>query len=160
MARLQAIFPSGVCDWTKSGVNQVAVLPWPTSAATGVINLTQCVNPVDGGANGLCTPPLAVSIAPQAINLRSGNGVVTAYVTAAAGYDLSQWSVSNVTLNGAAATSGALSSDGRTFVATFAKSALAGLSDGDVVPVTVAGTLARNGNQGRFIATDSVKVMH
>ena len=26
--RLRTIFPSGVCDWSKRGVNQVRVLPW------------------------------------------------------------------------------------------------------------------------------------
>jgi hypothetical protein len=30
MARLQAIFPSGTCDWGKPGVNQTKVLPWPS----------------------------------------------------------------------------------------------------------------------------------
>jgi Tannase-like family of unknown function (DUF6351) len=160
MARLQAIFPTGVCDWSKPGVNQIHVYQWPTSPATGVINLTRCVNPVDGGVNGLCTPPIQVSIGPQSINLRTGNGVVTAYITAAAGYALSQWTISNVTLNGAAATSVALSSDGGTYVATFAKSALSGLSAGDSVILTVEGTLAKNGNQGQFVATDSVKVMN
>jgi hypothetical protein len=28
LARLKVIFPDGVCDWTKSGVNQVPVMPW------------------------------------------------------------------------------------------------------------------------------------
>jgi hypothetical protein len=28
LARLKQIFPSGVCDWSKPGVNQVAVKPW------------------------------------------------------------------------------------------------------------------------------------
>lgn len=27
-ARLKAIFPTGVCDWSKRGVNQVPVVPW------------------------------------------------------------------------------------------------------------------------------------
>jgi len=53
-----------------------------------------------------------------------------------------------------------LSSDGGTYVATFAKSALSGLSAGDSVMLTVAGTLAKNGNQGAFVVTDSVKVMN
>ena len=160
MARLQAIFPTGVCDWSKPGVNHVSVLPWPTSPATGVINLTECVNPFDGGANGLCLPPVAVAITPQSINLRSGSGLVTASITLAPGFDLTQWTVSNVTLNGAPAVSGALSSDGGTYVATFNKSQLSGLSAGDSVILTVAGTLQRNGNQGQFVVTDSVKVMN
>ena len=28
LARLKVIFPDGVCDWSKSGVNQVPVTPW------------------------------------------------------------------------------------------------------------------------------------
>ena len=27
-ARLDAIFPGGVCDWSKPGVNQTPVVPW------------------------------------------------------------------------------------------------------------------------------------
>ena len=30
MTRLQAVFPSGVCDWTKTGVNQTGVVPMPS----------------------------------------------------------------------------------------------------------------------------------
>jgi len=30
MAQLQAIFPSGTCDWSKPGVNQTKLLPWPS----------------------------------------------------------------------------------------------------------------------------------
>jgi hypothetical protein len=32
-ARLQAVFPNGVCDWSKPGVDQVPSLPWTTFAA-------------------------------------------------------------------------------------------------------------------------------
>jgi hypothetical protein len=28
MAQLQAIFPSGVCDWSKPGINRTNVVPW------------------------------------------------------------------------------------------------------------------------------------
>jgi len=28
LQRLRAIFPSGVCDWSKPGVGQTRVLPW------------------------------------------------------------------------------------------------------------------------------------
>jgi hypothetical protein len=31
--RLQAVFPTGVCDWTKPGVEQAPVNPWTTFAA-------------------------------------------------------------------------------------------------------------------------------
>ncbi len=33
MARLAAVFPDGVCDWSQPGVGQVAVVPWTTFAA-------------------------------------------------------------------------------------------------------------------------------
>ena len=29
-ARLNSIFPNGVCDWSKPGVNQTGVVPWPS----------------------------------------------------------------------------------------------------------------------------------
>jgi hypothetical protein len=32
-SRLQAVFPTGVCDWTKPGVAQTPVNPWTTFAA-------------------------------------------------------------------------------------------------------------------------------
>jgi Tannase-like family of unknown function (DUF6351) len=28
LGRLQGIFPLGVCDWTRAGVNQTAVVPY------------------------------------------------------------------------------------------------------------------------------------
>jgi len=28
LTRLQSIFPDGVCDWSKRGVNQTGVVPW------------------------------------------------------------------------------------------------------------------------------------
>jgi len=30
IARLNSIFPAGVCDWSKPGVNQTGVVPWPS----------------------------------------------------------------------------------------------------------------------------------
>jgi len=33
LARLQAVFPNGVCDWSKRGVDQVTSVPWTTFKA-------------------------------------------------------------------------------------------------------------------------------
>lgn len=30
LARLKTIFPNGVCDWSKPGINQVPLIPWPS----------------------------------------------------------------------------------------------------------------------------------
>ncbi len=158
MARLQSIFPSGVCDWSKPGVNHVGVLPWPTVPLTGEVDLSLCVNPIDGGANSLCLPPLAVDVTPVSINLRNGNGLITAVITAAPGYDLAQWTMTDVTLNGTAAASVAPSSDGSSVVATFTKSALSALPAGNAV-LAIAGVLQRNGNEGQFVTTDSVTII-
>lgn len=95
----------------------------------------------------MCLPPVAVGITPESINLRSGNGLVTAFITLAPGFDLTQWTVSNVTLNGVPAVSGALSSDGGTYVTTFDKGQLSGLGVGDSVTLSVAGSLQRSGNE-------------
>ncbi len=160
MTRLQTIFPNGVCDWSKPGVNQVSVLPWPTSPAAGVIDLTPCFGAVDGAASGLCTPPVVLYVAPRAINLRGGgNGTVSAMIVAAPGFNLSQWTIGGVTLSGAPAMSGSLSTDGTTYTATFSRSQLASLPAGDSVVLTINGTMQQNGNQGAFVATDTVKVM-
>lgn len=43
LARLNAIFPSGTCDWTKPGVGQTRVVTWPSvgpSAANRIFDVT------------------------------------------------------------------------------------------------------------------------
>ncbi len=158
MTRLQAIFPTGVCDWSKPGVDQVNVLPWPTSPAAGVIHLTQCVSGYES-PTGLCLPPVTASVEPQAINLRSGQGVVTATLKLAPGLDLTQWTLSDVALNGVPAVAAAPSADGTSYVATFSKGQLWNLAAGDDVSITLTGTLHKGGDEGQFVAVDAVKVM-
>ena len=158
-ARFQLIFPGGVCDWSNKGVNHVSVLPWPSSPATGVVNMTPCHHVLRGSTNAeLCLPPVEVRIDPRSINLKSGNGWVTASLTSTTGQELTAWAISNVTLNGVAAASTALSSDGRSYTAKFAKSQFGGLPVGNAVVLSLAGTLQKGGDQGQFIAADLVKV--
>ena len=33
LAKLKSIFPSGVCDWSKHGVNEVRLVPWASFGA-------------------------------------------------------------------------------------------------------------------------------
>ncbi len=156
--RLQSIFPDGVCDWSRKGINHVSVLPWPASPATGVVNMTPCRNVLGGSTNAdLCLPPVEVRIDPQSLNLK-GNGWVTATITATSGQKLKDWAISGVTLNGVAAASTWLSGDGGSVVARFAKSQLGGLPRGNAVVLSVAGTMQRDGDQGQFVAADLVKV--
>jgi hypothetical protein len=156
--RLQSIFPDGVCDWSKKGINPVSVLPWPASPATGVVNMTPCRNVLRGSTNAdLCLPPVEVSIEPESIHLK-GDGWVTATITATSKQKLADWAIRGVTLNGVAAASTALLGDGSSFVARFAKSQLAGLPLGKAVVLSVAGTMQKDGDQGQFIAADVVNV--
>ena len=44
LARLQAIFPTGTCDWSKAGLGQVAVVPYPSvgpSPVNRVVDITR-----------------------------------------------------------------------------------------------------------------------
>jgi hypothetical protein len=160
LAQLRAIFPGGVCDWSKPGVNQIKVYDWPTVPTVGVVDLSPCVNPADdAAADARCTPPLEVRLVPDVLNLRTSQGLVTAVITAAPGYDLRQWSIDDVKLGNAGALSGALSANGQTYVATFRKSGLTGLSAG-VATLAVNGTLQRNGNEGQFVAATTATVLH
>jgi hypothetical protein len=44
-ARLGAIFPDGVCDWSKRGVNQVRSVPWASYGPSSVNLLFDVLNP-------------------------------------------------------------------------------------------------------------------
>jgi hypothetical protein len=158
MARLQAIFPNGVCDWSRPGVEQQPLAgTWLAVASPGQIALTACVD--DTPNPGSCIPDVTVSIVPDVLNLRTAGGVVMAVITLAEGSDLGGWSVSNVMLAGAPALSTALSSDGRAIVASFRKRDLATLPTGNAVSAIVTGTLQKNGQQGQFTAATSVRVI-
>ncbi|MDE2369623.1 MAG: hypothetical protein KGN16_11680 [Burkholderiales bacterium] len=157
-ARLQAIFPGGVCDWSKKGVQHVSVLPWAASPAVGVVNMTACRNVLAGSTNAeLCLPPVEVSIQPQTVNLKS-KGWVTATISAPSGESLRDWAISGVTLNGVAAASTSMLGDGRSVVARFATDQLGALQQGNAVVMSVSGTMSKGHDQGQFIAADLVTV--
>jgi hypothetical protein len=42
-SQLQAVFPNGVCDWSKTGVNQTGVVPWG-SFGPSPVNLVFDIN--------------------------------------------------------------------------------------------------------------------
>ena len=44
LARLQKIFPDGVCDWSKPGVSQVPVLPWASFGPAPEPRLSNATN--------------------------------------------------------------------------------------------------------------------
>ncbi len=156
-ARLQAAFPQGVCDWSLPGLEQQGLRStWLTIPAIGEVALTNCGNQA---ADEPCIPEMDASVVPDVINLRTTAGVVAAVLSTEDGSNLTGWSVSNVRLAGAAAVSGALSADGRSYVATFQKSSLTGLPAGNAVNVPVTGTLQKNGSQGQFAASTVVRVV-
>ena len=57
--RLQQIFPHGVCDWSKPGVDQAPTIPWQTyqTASGSVIYGGQPLGPAPAGSGGGWTSP-------------------------------------------------------------------------------------------------------
>jgi hypothetical protein len=45
LAQLNAIFPNGVCDWSKPGVEQVKSVPWASFGPSPVNLLFDVLNP-------------------------------------------------------------------------------------------------------------------
>jgi Tannase-like family of unknown function (DUF6351) len=58
-AELQQIFPNGVCDWSKPGVDQQPTIPWQTyqNASGSVIYGGQPLGPAPAGSGGGWTSP-------------------------------------------------------------------------------------------------------
>jgi hypothetical protein len=149
LADLQSIFPGGVCDWSKPGVGQQPSVTW------------SAFNDCSGAAaaSGNCVPAVQASLVPTVVNLRTTNGLVTVLLTAPAGVDLRQWTISNVRLEGAAAVHSATTADGNSVVAAFNRSALAALPEGPAVPVTLTATLSRNGIDPIVVKTTTARVI-
>ena len=104
-------------------------------------------------------PPVELRVVPDVLNLRTTGGLVTTVISVPTGYDLRNWGVADVRAEGAAAVSSALSSDGRTLVATFNKRDLADVAAGDAVTFTVTGTFNQSGAQGPLVGSAVVRVL-
>lgn len=129
------------------------------SGANVMVGLPTCSSPSDPAlASGGCMPPLALQFLPSVVNLRVTSGVVTAVLSAAPGYDLSGWTLSDPLVGNIVPLNVAASSDGKTYVLTFNKTALSWLGTGDV-PVSITAKLGRNGRHGPAAGTSTVRIM-
>jgi len=159
LARLGAIFPDGVCDWSRRGVEHVGVLPWPSSPATGVIGLAPCYSGTgEEIEEARCTPPVTLSVDPGAPAHGGSEAWVTATVRAAPGFSLSRWSLRDVRLNGVPAADVHLGADGSAFHAMFDRSKLPASAGKAPTLFTITGRMAARGNEGRFVATDMARL--
>jgi feruloyl esterase len=109
--------------------------------------------------------PLVIEakIEPQTVNLRS-SGEITVFLTTAPGSDdLTEWTVSNLKLEGATFTHGGYSGDGRTYIAHFDRKDLAtftgGVPLGEPVDLMITGALQHNGSQSLFAASAAVRIL-
>jgi len=125
-----------------------------------MVGLASCESPSDPAlASGGCLPALTVQFQPTVVNLREIAGVVTAVLTAAPGYDLSSWSLSDPMVGNISPVGVVAAADGRSYVLTFNKSALTSLPTGTNVPVSITANLAANGRHGPVAATTTVRIV-
>jgi len=101
---------------------------------------------------------MVLRMVPSVVNLTTTTGLTTVLLTADTG-DLALWNIRNVRLQGAIPVTVALTSDGRTLVATFNKSALATLPAGNAVSVAATGEVERDGLVSPFTATATVRIL-
>jgi hypothetical protein len=125
-----------------------------------MVGLASCNSLSDPAlASGGCMPALTIQFHPGVVNLRETTGVVTAILTAAPGYDLSQWSVSDLMVGNISPLNVAATADGKSYAITFNKSALSSLPTGIDVPVSITARLTRNGRHGPVASTTTVRIM-
>jgi hypothetical protein len=132
-ARLAAVFPAGVCDWSKPGVGQTDAVPTTFARGPGG-------EPLPPAPIAQFPPNLAARMVPGILNLRSLLGVATVVVSADKA-DLPTWKISELRLQGVPAVATAVSSDGLTWVATFNKRDLQSLPAGNAVNLILTGNL-------------------
>ena len=146
-------------DDTKKLWNWYDLWQKDTNGNNVMIGLASCNSPSDPAlASGGCMPALTIQFHPGVVNLRETAGVVTAILTAAPGYDLSQWSVSDLMVGNISPLNVAATADG-SYVMTFNKSAFSSLPTGIDVPVSITARLARNGRHGPVASTTIVRIM-
>ncbi|WP_378235095.1 glycoside hydrolase family 3 protein [Aquincola agrisoli] len=111
-------------------------------------------------AFGQAVPTLQAKFVPEAINMRSLEGVVNVALTAAAG-DLAACALANVRMGPAAPVSVAPSADRRTYVASFKKSDLEWVLPGFTeTEALVTGQLSCNGGEAQgVVARGKVRVI-
>ena len=125
-----------------------------------MIGLANCKSPSDPAlASGGCMPALTLIFTPPIVKMMFPDGLVSAVLTAAPGYDLSQWSLSNTKLGNISPVSVVPSGDGKSYFLTFNKSALSSLPSGTAVPVSITARLDSNGRHGPAAATATVRIV-
>jgi len=125
-----------------------------------MVGLANCKSPADPAlASRGCMPALTLTFTPPIVKMMFPDGLVSAVLTAAPGYDLSQWTLSNTKLGNISPVSVAPSSDGKSYFLIFNKSALSSLPSGTAVPVSITARLDSNGRHGPAAATATVRIV-
>jgi hypothetical protein len=111
---------------------------------------------IDVAANFMCVPPIEVRIEPETLNLKS-KGELTAFITVPEGYNIKDWSIHNVSCEGALAVKGVVS--GNTYLAKFKRQDLKNVSDGEAVTLTVKGVFSHDGKDALVQTADTIRVI-
>jgi hypothetical protein len=104
-------------------------------------------------------PRFALRVVPGVLNLRIGDGLITAVLTAAPPLDLRNFTVSDVRLAGAAAVSTAITGDGTAIVATFSRASLGAIPAGDTVLLEATVTLSSGSSRDTVTAGVIARVL-
>ncbi|MGZ6209762.1 MAG: tannase/feruloyl esterase family alpha/beta hydrolase [Syntrophales bacterium] len=105
----------------------------------------------------VCVPPVTIRIEPGTINLKS-KGVLTAFITVPAGFNVLDWGISNLQCQGAPMTNGSVSKDGLIYIAKFNTQDLK-VAAGNQVTLKVQGLFKKGGEQALLLGFDTVKVI-
>ncbi len=115
-------------------------------------------NGINDASNFMCVPPVEIRIEPETINLKS-KGVLTAFITVPAGFDVRDWGISDLKCQDASMTQGSVSKDGRTYTAKFRVQDLKNTTTGKAVTFTVEGLFKKGGEQALLLGFDVVRVI-
>jgi hypothetical protein len=99
-----------------------------------------------------------IRIEPQTVNLK-GKGVLTAFITVPAGFDVRDWGISDLQCQGAPMTKGSVSHNGRTYIAKFGIQDLTNTAPGKEVTFKVEGLFKKGGEQAQLLGFDVVRVI-
>ena len=155
-------------NWVEKGEAPDTIIASKSFVAPPGVTRTLCPYPevarykgsgsTDVAANFLCVPPVKIRIEPETINLKS-KGVLTAFITVPAGFDVRDWGISNLECQGAPMIKGSVSCDGQTYIAKFNTQDLTNTAPGKQVTLKVQGLFKKGGKEVLLLGSDVVRVI-
>ena len=134
---------------------------WLTPAGDYTIHVgtSSADTPLQATVNlNVVAPPVQLQLVPATLNLAEP-GLVVAVLTVPAPYSLSDLQITNVRFEGVPAVATQLFSSGRAMVATFDRTRLRQLVEGDNVVVSLAADIVKRGTEDKLWVTTTARVL-